>query len=47
MPVEHIYPEVSLPTSLNIEPILPQHREIVTEMIKNYGEGLDALVHSL
>ncbi len=35
MLVEHAYPDVFLPTSLIVEPILPQHREIVTELIKS------------
>src|SRR5258708_4392393 len=42
MPVEYADPDVPLPTSPIIESILPQHREIVTEVIKNYGERLDA-----
>jgi hypothetical protein len=42
MPVEHTNLDVLLPTSLIIEPILPQHREIVMELIKNHGGRLDA-----
>ena len=42
MPVEHADPDVPPPTSLIIEPILPQHREIVTELIKNMVEVADA-----
>jgi len=39
MPVEHAYPDVPLPTSLIIEPILLQYREIATELMKNHGKG--------
>ena len=42
MPVVHADPDVPLPTSLIIEPILPQHREIVTELMKNYKRASDA-----
>jgi len=42
MPVEHVYPDMPLPTSLIIEPILLQHRVIVMKPIKNHGGRLDA-----
>jgi len=41
MPVGHADPDVSLPISIIIEPILPQHREIIIDLIKKHGRGLD------
>jgi len=42
MPVEHVYPDVPMPTSIIIEPILLQHRKFVIELMKNYGGKSDA-----
>lgn len=42
MLVEDAYIDVPVSTSLIIEPILLQRREIVTELMKSHREGLDA-----
>jgi hypothetical protein len=41
MVAEPIYPDVPMPTSIIIEPILPLHREILTELMKGHGGRLE------